>query len=87
MITSEHVSVLLYTYISYISLFAMCFRSDSYVASLEVRPETHASLHVKCPLQCPILTKIRKCGHNSVELTDAKFHENPLSSSRVVICG
>jgi hypothetical protein len=86
-ITPERVSLLIYTYISYLSLLEICFRSDSYVASLQVRPETCACLHVKCLLQCPILTKIRECVHNSVELTNAKFNENPSSRSRVVTCG
>jgi len=75
-----------YTYISYICIVQIMFRSVGNVASRQMRPETRVGRRVKCPLHRPILTKIRKCGRNLVELTNAKFHENPWSICRVVIC-
>jgi hypothetical protein len=86
MLKSECVSVLPYTYISHICIAQIMFRSASNVASREMRPETRVCPRVKCPLHRPILTKIHKCERNLVELTNAKFHENPWSVCRVVIC-
>lgn len=62
------------------------FLSVSNAESRQMRPETRVVPHEKCPLHRPILTNIRKCERNLVELTNAKFYENPLSSCRFVIC-
>jgi len=87
MLKSERVSVLPYTYISHICIVQFMFRSSSMVASHQMRPETRVGPRVKCLLHLPIVTKIHKCRRNLIEHTKAKFHENPWSSCRVVICG
>jgi hypothetical protein len=77
MLKSEGVSVLPYTYMSHVRTVQIMFHSVSIVASRQMRPETRVGPRVKCALHRPILTKIHKCGRNVVELTNAKFHENP----------
>lgn len=86
MLKSERESVLPYTYISYICIVQISFHSVSNVVCRQMRSKTRVGARVKCLLHRPILTKIHKCGRNLVELTNAKFHENPWSSCRVVIC-